>query len=92
MENMKMREAIKVLREETMACWWPNGPYPGKQGTDFEGIFGEVDALLRASKERAGISANAMFFTMPPDEADYYDRLANARFTVHEAMRNTKTA
>jgi hypothetical protein len=81
---MRLPEAIKVLRENTMACWWPNGPYPGKQGTDFSGIFGEVKALLHGIMARQDIPDDAPFFVLDDEnpETALYNDLVGAVLTV----------
>lgn len=81
---MKLPEAIKVLRVNTMACWWPNGPYPGKRGTDFEGILGEVGYLLLGIRRRQNIPDDAMFYTLDPDnsETTLYDQLTSAVIAI----------
>lgn len=88
-ENMKLRDAITTLKRETMACWWPNGSYPGKQGTDFEGIFGEIRTLQQGIRDRQGIPADAMFYTLDEDspETALHDELNDAYVTVIRSMQ-----
>ena len=89
---MKLREAIKVLRENTMACWWPNGPYPGKRGTDWEGIAGEVRALTRDIKRRQDVQPDAMGFFLDPNnpETELYNQLITAWLTVKRKETHEK--
>ncbi|KKM65238.1 hypothetical protein LCGC14_1493240 [marine sediment metagenome] len=86
----KLAQAIKILKANTMACWWPNGPYPGKQGTDWQGISGEVSYLLSGIKQRQDIDPTALFFVLDPanSETALYDELLTALHTVNEAMHN----
>jgi len=81
---MRLPEAIKLLRQNTMACWWPNGPYPGKQGTDFRGIFGEVKVLLNGIKARQWIDGDAKLFILDDDnpETALYNDLVTAVMVI----------
>ena len=85
---MKLPEAIKVLKTNTMACWWPNGSYPGKQGTDFAGIGGEVRVLLRGIMDRQDIPKDASFFTLDSDnpETALYNELLGAWIVVRGSL------
>ena len=50
--RMTKREATKILRSVTMACWWPNGSYPGSRQTpDWPNIIAEARMLLRYPAE-----------------------------------------
>ncbi len=91
---MKLAKAIKVLKTNTMACWWPNGSYPGKQGTDFAGIGGEVKHLLRGILERQDIPANAPVFTLDSanPETALYDELLGAWIAFREAVSTSGPA
>lgn len=81
---MRLPEAIKVLRANTMACWWPDGPYPGKRGTDIRGIFGECRTILHGIMGRQGIPEDAPFFTFDESnpETALYDEIIDAMLTV----------
>jgi len=85
---MKLPEAIRTLRENTMACWWPDGPYPGKQGTDFAGIFGEVRTLLHGIMARQDIPEDEAFFVLDEGnpETALYNELVDAVLTVKRCM------
>ena len=87
---MKLAKAIHILKANTMACWWPNGPYPGKQGTDWDEIEGEVNHLLLGIMRRQDISDGTPFFILDPanPESRLYDELGSAALTV----RNARTA
>lgn len=80
---MRLSEAVKVLKENTMACWWPSRAM-GRQGTDWYGIKSEVGLLLLGIKRRQGIEDEAKFFILDEDnpETALYDRLVEATFTV----------
>ena len=86
---MRLAQAIKVLKTNTMACWWPNGPYPGKQGTDWDGIFGEVGCLVGGIMARQGISDKESFFVLDPanPETAMYDELLGAMLAVRSAKQ-----
>lgn len=88
---MKLPEAITILKRETMACWWPNGSYPGKQGTDWPGIFGETRELQRGIRRRQDIPDDASFYVLDPDHAEtaLHDDLSAATVTVLGAMQNS---
>ncbi len=85
---MRLPEAIRILKRETMACWWPNGPYPGKQGTDFDGIIGEVRVLLDGIKLRQDVPEDAAFFTLDDanPETGLYNQLVGAVLTVQRCQ------
>ena len=91
---MKLREAIEILRENTMACWWPDGPYPGKRGTDWDGIFREVRATLKDIMHRQEINGDSPFFVLDAEnpETAIYDNLMAAILAVRLAMANTHPA
>ena len=86
---MKLPEAIRILRANTMACWWPDGPYPGKRGTDFEGIFGEVRELTRGIKARQDIPPDASFFMLDDNDPEtaLYNDLVSAVMTVRRCYQ-----
>lgn len=77
---MRLPEAIKILQQNTMACWWPNGSWPGQQEIDKEGIIGEARLLLEGIRQRQDIPDNALFFTL--DEANpetwLYDKIVES--------------
>lgn len=86
--EMRLPEAIRTLKANTMACWWPDyHTFPGKRGTDWDGIFGEVWALLDGIKERQGIEAGAMFYTLDDSDPETatHDELMAAMMTVRRA-------
>ena len=83
---MKLAEATKILKRETMACLWPNGSHPGQKHTDLAGIAGEVKALLQGIKDRQGM-AGAAFFVLDDDnpESALYDELGSAYMVFRNA-------
>ena len=89
MADMKIPEAIRILKDNTMACWWPNGPYPGRKGTNFTDIFGEVQTLLNGIKERQGIPAGEAFFVLDPtnSETALYGKLERAVWAIRRSAR-----
>jgi len=44
-------ETTREIRGLTMACWWPSR-ITGKRTPDWEGITGELDALIKGAKAR----------------------------------------
>jgi len=88
---MRLPEAIKVLKANTMACWWPN-PKMGRNFTDWRAIHGEILGHLAAEKARQGIEPDALFFVL--DEGDpgttYYNELAGALACVLGCIQNSR--
>ena len=91
---MKLRDAIATLKQETMACWWPGGSYPGKEGTDWAGILGEARTLQEGIKARQDIPENAMFYVMDDDnpETALYNKLGCAYVTVIQCMQEGRVS
>jgi hypothetical protein len=85
-KTVKLRDAHKILKGNTMACWWPSKRM-GREGTDWTGIIDEVDCLLRDIKRRQDIDEDARFFTLNPGnpESILYDELVQAVQTFRSA-------
>jgi len=82
---MRLPEAIKVLRANTMACWWPES---GMSGTDLAGVFWEARLLTGEIKRRQDIPPNTPFFVLDDDnpETALYNELVSAVLTVRQCM------
>jgi len=80
---MKLSEAIEILRNNTMGCWWPD-PALGTTKTDWDGIFSEVDTILENIKLKQGIPLNAKFFVLSDSDggSKLYDQLSTAMTIV----------
>lgn len=90
---MKLSEAIKILKANTMACWWPS-KITGKNGTDFNGIFGEANKLLKDIMRRQNIPEDTKFFVLDETntETKLYNEISTAILTVKQAINNNITA
>lgn len=82
---MRLPEAIKVLKANTMALWWPN---EGMARTDLAAIFWEVGLVTGGIKERQGIPADASFFVLDDDDPEtaLYNELVAAVLVVRSCM------
>jgi len=87
---MRLNEAIKVLRRDTMACWWPS-PVMGREGTDFGGIFEEAAYLQLGMRRRQDIPDGESFYVLDPanPESAMHDELGCAVMVVKQAIRNS---
>jgi hypothetical protein len=90
---MTFREAIQVLKENTLSCWWPSKAM-GKNYTDFDGIFGEIQHTLLDIKRRQDIPDDAKFFVLDENnsETKLYNEIMTAVCIVKQAMQNTYPA
>ena len=83
---MNMTEATRVLKAETMACWWQSDP------PNWEGILGEVSVLQEGIQARQGIPKHAPFYVLDDDdpETEMHDRLAVARGAVLQQLTHRR--
>ena len=90
---MRLPEAIRILREHTMACWWPNGARRGAQG-DIYGALDEAQQLIKGIKRRQDIDGDAAFYILDQTnpETQTHDDLQASILCVYECMVNTQPA
>ena len=84
---MRLAEAVKVLKSNTMACWWPSRAFPG---TDMREMLNEAGMALEGIRERQGIPSGASFYVLDESnpETGLYDEIANAMSVFANAARS----
>ena len=84
---MKLAEAVKVLKGNTMACWWPSRAFPG---TNMREMLNEAGMALEGIRERQGIPAGESFYVLDDDdpETKLYDEIACAMSVFANAARS----
>ena len=80
---MKLTEAIKILKSNTMACWWPSKAM-GRNFTDWPRIFDECRHVLKGIMRRQNIPDDCKFFVLDDEnpETQLYNEIATAMTVV----------
>ena len=56
MRHTTWRQVYAEVKSHTMACWWPSR-ITGRTIPDWDGVVGELDALVEGAKTRLGYNA-----------------------------------
>lgn len=73
-EAMRIKHTTHLteLKQRTMACWWPSR-ITGRTEPDWQGIMGELDALIEGAERRGDIAELNTLTALTPYVLDHTD-------------------
>ena len=85
-ETITLQEAVTILQQNTMACWWPSRI--SGEVIDKAGIMDEAKLLLKGIMARQDIPWNESFFVLDDSnpESKLYDEIMEAMLVFDKSI------